>query len=452
MMRDEIVESVIAGGESDTVAILSRETLQQMSATIAAMANGEGGTIVINDPDVERVEQAIDAAASQLRPRPAFAFSRATIAGQPCVVVEVARGPEVPYMFSGEIFVRRSSRTDHATADDVLDFVARRVQGADRWERMSALGVDIEDLDRREIEATAEAARQRFVQLDASEPGLVLESLGLAGGGTIRNAAVLLFGERPARWFPQIRVRAARFASEARDSATDDKLFEGNLFRLIADLDLFVRNHVAVAAEVLAGSMTRQDQPAYPYRAVREGIINALVHRDYGAYDGGVSLSIFNDRIEIRNVGSLPPGLTVDKLRVPHLSRPHNPDVAHVCFLRGIIERWGSGTVRIIDDCRASGLPEPTWVDTGGEVILTIRNGTPASTKRVELNERQLALLQAMTPGDTIDFARYLQMNDTMSERTARNDLANLVKVGYLERRGSGPATRYIRTDKNIQP
>ena len=450
MMRDEIVEALVAGGESDTVELFSGENPQRVIRTIAAMANGQGGTIVIRDADVARLEEAIDSAASQLRPRPAFAITRATIGGQSCVVVEVPRGAEVPYMSDSAIYVRRNAQTVSATADDVVGFVSRRLLAADRWERMPALGVDIEDLDREEIEATAEAARERYTSIDASQPERTLESLGLAGGGTITNAAVLLFGEQPARWFPQIRVRAAHFASEARDHALDDRMFEGNLFRLIADLELFVRSNVAIAAEVRSGSMSRQDRPVYPYRAVREGIINALVHRDYSAYDGGVSLSIFSDRIEIRNVGSLPEGLTVEKLRTPHLSRPHNPDVAHVCFLRGVIDRWGSGTVRIIDDCRAAGLPEPTWVDTGGEVILTMRNGTRA-TKRVTLNERQLALLQTMKPGDTIDLAKYREQHDSSSERTARNDLAILTKRGYLERRGAGPVTRYIRTNKDVE-
>jgi ATP-dependent DNA helicase RecG len=89
--------------------------------------------------------------------------------------------------------------------------------------------------------------------------------------------------------------------------------------------------------------------------------VNALVHRDYSAFDGGMSVAVYDGRMEFWNSGQLPDEMTVEDLRVTHPSRPINPDIAQVCFLYGLMERWGIGTQKIIRSCVENGLPEPDW-------------------------------------------------------------------------------------------
>ena len=103
----------------------------------------------------------------------------------------------------------------------------------------------------------------------------------------------------------------------------------------------FLNSHVPSHRRSARDRLYRLDRPAYPWPAVREAIVNALVHRDYSAFDGGMSLAIYDRRIEFWNSGHLPDEMTVDDLRIAHPSRPTNPDIAQVCFLYGLMERLG---------------------------------------------------------------------------------------------------------------
>ncbi len=93
--------------------------------------------------------------------------------------------------------------------------------------------------------------------------------------------------------------------------------------------------------------------------ALREGVMNAFIHRDYGFPSASMSVIIYSDKIEIFNSGKSP--LKAAELRKSHLSLPVNPDIAHMVFLRGYIEKIGRGTIKIIDACKAAGLKAPNW-------------------------------------------------------------------------------------------
>jgi ATP-dependent DNA helicase RecG len=261
---------------------------------------------------------------------------------------------------------------------------------------------------------------------------------------------VVLFGKHPARRFPQVRIRAARFkGADTVTDFSDNRIFEGNAFELIESAEQFLRAHIAIASELPIQGVRRADTPAYPWRALREAVLNAIVHRDYASFDGGLSLAIYDDRIEIWNSGSLPSGITVESLKGPHPSRPHNPDIANVMFLRGYIERWGLGTRMILSRCLDSGLPEPEWLTDSGGVTLIIRL-TPKS-KGTELNSRKVGLLRKLKTGERILPSDYFALvSSEAKERRARQDLLEMSKAGYLRREGKGPATAYIRTTKPI--
>ena len=119
-----------------------------------------------------------------------------------------------------------------------------------------------------------------------------------------------------------------------------------------------------------------------------EAIVNAVVHRDY-TDNSSVQVMLFADRLDVMNSGRLPPPLTVEKLRVPHESVPRNPLLAESMYLRGYIERMGTGTVDMIRRCTAAGLQEPEFAASGG-FVTTIRRPDYAT---------QLAKVQAGRQG-----------------------------------------------------
>ena len=109
----------------------------------------------------------------------------------------------------------------------------------------------------------------------------------------------------------------------------------------------------------------------FPEKALQEGVINALMHRDYSSPSSSVAISIYPDRFVISNSGHLPDGLKPSQLKKSHRSHPVNPDIAHIVFLRGLIDKLGRGTLKVVEECREAGLRDPEWRDNVEGVTLT---------------------------------------------------------------------------------
>jgi ATP-dependent DNA helicase RecG len=252
------------------------------------------------------------------------------VQGKRLVVIDVPQGLEKPYVCKGKIMVRRGAAVVPAVASEISSLIGQRAHTEARWERLPALGVEEDDLDAGLIRKVAETIRERrgYAIDPGRKPAKVLERLGLVQAGLFTNAALVLFGKNPAEWYPQTRVRAARFQGSDRTEFIDNKVFEGSLFSLVESLVSFMQSHIPVASRFDRNDVQRRDLLAYPLPAIREAIVNALVHRDYSAFDGGMSVAVYDGRIEFWNSGSLPDEMTVDDLRTTHPSRPINPDIA----------------------------------------------------------------------------------------------------------------------------
>ena len=103
--------------------------------------------------------------------------------------------------------------------------------------------------------------------------------------------------------------------------------------------------------------LQRIEKDEYPVAAVREILLNALVHRDY--MSSFIQVRIYDDKFWVWNSGKLPEDISFESLRRVHSSHPRNPLIADVCFKGGYIDSWGRGTLKIINACREAELPEP---------------------------------------------------------------------------------------------
>lgn len=208
----------------------------------------------------------------------------------------------------------------------------------------------------------------------------------------------------------------------------------------------FFKRHISITSQIPTGHLQRQETFAYPFPALREAILNAVKHRDYESYQNGISVIIKPRSLEIWNSGALPAGMTPDDLKREHHSRPQNPDIAHVFSLRGYVERIGSGAGRMIIWCHNAGLPDPEWRQDSGGVAVIFRKAGETTT----LNDRQKRFLNE-TRGEAACATVEYRQQFSISAQQARNDLADLVKRGYLRRTGAGPTTRYVRTEKKVE-
>ena len=202
---------------------------------------------------------------------------------------------------------------------------------------------------------------------------MVLEDFRVMKYGSLTNAGDVLFAKNPSIRLPQTRVRAYRYVTDkAGDAFGDMKSFEGPLHSVLEDAYLFIIRNTPTIARFVEGTLTRQDLPLYPEKAVREALINAVAHRDYSNSGGGVAIHVYPRRLEIWNSGGLPKGVHVNNLAKGQISVLRNPDIAQVLYMRGLMEKLGRGSVLMIQECINHGLLPPTWsADPGKGVTVT---------------------------------------------------------------------------------
>ena len=199
-----------------------------------------------------------------------------------------------------------------------------------------------------------------------------------------------------------------RFASDkGGDTYLDDRFLQGPLVKVFEQAFEVLSQNVHSEARFQTGDVRRTDRPEYPFKALREGLVNAFAHRDYAGFSGGVTVGIYPNRIEIWNSGHFPEGLQPADLKKNHPSLPTNPDIAHVLYLRGLMERIGRGGQLIVDACREHSLPAPKWVDRSSGVTLTIFGRVDEGIKRFTANPRQLELLAELQFGGQIRPGEY---------------------------------------------
>jgi predicted HTH transcriptional regulator len=206
-----------------------------------------------------------------------------------------------------------------------------------------------------------------------------LAHLNLLDGDQPSHAAVLLFADDPQRFLTTSFVKCLRFhGTEIRKPIPAYSSFRGTVFELVDQAVDFVLSKLDRAVGTRARSNQAPETYELPPDAVTEAIVNAIAHRDY-ASNASVQVMLFADRLEIWNPGELLPPLTTDSLRHPHPSIPRNPLIAEPLFLTRYIERAGTGTLDMIELCRAAGLPLPEFRQEQGQVIQILRRPLPAT-------------------------------------------------------------------------
>ena len=243
--------------------------------------------------------------------------------------------------------------------------------------------------------------------------------------------------------YPHCLLRLARFRGTDKSEFTDNRQEIGNAFDLYQRAQRFFRDHLPVAGRIVPGVFERIDEPLYPPDALREAIANAICHRDYGI-GGGISLAIYDDRLEISSTGVLHFGLTPADLLRPHPSRPWNLLIAHTFYRRGIIEQWGRGTLKMAALMEQAGLPLPEYEVVAGEVHVRFRNkgkGHPRPSKHVPLRERILAVFHNQASRSVSDLLELL--GEGVSRRTVQAELRKLASEGVVHSTGKGPAVRW---------
>lgn len=216
-------------------------------------------------------------------------------------------------------------------------------------------------------------AKRNFPLKESSSVDKILTHLNLFRNNKLVNSALLAFSTNPQKYFPSAIVKCAHFHGfKVIKPIPDFKEFHGNVWHQAIEAIDFILSKVSVSTGSREESNSVDTVYEVPRKAIAEAVINAIAHRDYNS-KGSVQVSVFKDRIEISNPGYLPPELSLQDLKKDHTSFPRNELLANCLFLTGDIERFGTGTLDIIESTEARGLLEPLFEENEGFKVIIWR-------------------------------------------------------------------------------
>ena len=256
----------------------------------------------------------------------------------------------------------------------------------------------LDDLDPDWIARFVRGARRirQFPLPEDTPPNTLLEHLKLLNKGRLTNAAVLLFGRSPQRFLLSSEIKCAHFhGPEVSKPIPSYQVYRGTAFELVDQAVDFVLSKINRAIGTRSESARAPRTYEIPEEVVTEAIVNAVAHRDYTS-NASVQVMLFSDRLEVWNPGSLPPPLTLEKLREPHASVPANPLLAESMYLVNYIERMGTGTLDMIRRCIAAGLPEPEFTVTD-VFVARLRRPPPAVQAATQVREGVTGQIEYVT-------------------------------------------------------
>lgn len=358
----------------DNVLFETASDISKILAYSCAYGNTNGGTIVlgvketgetvgISEKYAEEVAKLLNEA---IQPSLPFTLSVIERKDKQAAVISVWEGADKPYMLEGQIFIQSGDKITIADSEQSMRIINQKLRTGNNWERLPIYDASMKDISEKVIERFRhQLLEDQRITKETSVIG-IMRRLGFLNAGNITNAGIVVAAKAPTAFFPQTRIRVSVYGENY--NLQNVKLFEANMVECIDPVVNFIYSLYPQKIEV--SGMLRQSYEVLPRIALREGILNAIVHRKYDDYQSFVRVNVYIDHIEIINSGRLPDGLTTADLSKRHYSQLRNPDIANAFYVLRYIEAAGSGTLRIIEECKKNHCAMPEWHQ--GEDTLTL--------------------------------------------------------------------------------
>ena len=402
---------------------------------ICGFANAQGGQIYIgkddagNVIDVEDFKKLMDEIPNKIKNNMGITAEVNLLQEGGKHYIEIVVQPySVPISLRGRYYYRSGSVKQELVGTSLNEFLLKR--SGLTWDEVTEPRATFSDIDEKAFKAYLVMSKEkdRLPDVEGLTMAEIFDKLRLTKNGELTRAAIILFGKDPRRFSTNAFVKIGRFKGDTDLRFQDVE--EGNLIVLLKNV-LERLDHKYLTRSIEFEGMLRLEHSEYPIPALREMLLNALVHRTYmGSF---TQIRVYDDKITIWNHGVLPEEITLESLKHVHSSYPRNPLIADVCFKGGLIDSWGRGTVRIIETCKEAGLPEPELTERDGGFLVTLfkNNLTKEQLVKLGLNARQLKAVQYVKEKGKITNGEYQEING-VSKRTATNDLSELVNEYHL--------------------
>jgi ATP-dependent DNA helicase RecG len=429
-----------------------QDLAKQIARIVSAMANADGGTLVVGvEPDKSvtgiahngaEIQSLIQAPLTRLAPPVTALAEKLRLGNLLLLKFEVAPGVEVSRVAGGRSFYRLATETPALPAEQIQSL--KEAKKSVFYERQQPLNAAWEDLDKHLLETFQ-------TKLNDPRPPeqLLSQSYHLCDssrGRPVPNlAGLLLFSKDPPRWHPRCGIDFVKYeGTERRHGATLNVIkrirFEAPLLRLVDEAVGRIKEHIR--ERTILHDLFFRERLEYPAFAWQEALVNAVAHRDYAITGAPIEVWMFDDRLEVRSPGLTPPPVTLEQLRQHksiHFSR--NPLLVRALADMGYLQEMGEGIPRMFEEMEQHGLQPPEFALEGFYLVVTLHN-TPVyddetlrwlnqfGAARINLRQRRL-LAYAYCHGKTFSTAEYERVAE-VDRDLAYRDIRALVRSGIV--------------------
>ena len=415
---------------------------------ICGFANAQGGRTYIGKDDngkvvgVEDYKKLMDEIPNKIKNLMGITTEVNLLQENDTHFIEIIVQPySVPISLRGRYYYRSGSIKQELTGAALNEFLLKRA--GQTWDNVIEPRATFADIDEKSVKAYLVMSKEkgRLPDVEGLTTEEIFDKLHLTENGKLKRGAIVLFGKDPCRFYPSAFVKIGRFAKDDTDLRYQD-VEEGNIIVLLRNVLEWLDQKYLIKQITFEG-MYRIEKSEYPVPALREMLLNSLVHRSYmGSF---TQMRVYDDKINLWNDGGLPEGISLEALKRSHKSKPRNLLIADVCFKGGLIDAWGRGTLRIIDTCKEAGLPEPELIEEDGGFMVTLfkNNLSEEQLKKLGLNDRQVDAILFYREKGEITSSEYAERYK-VSDRTARRDLSELIEIKLLSNEGDTNLSKYI--------
>jgi len=415
---------------------------------ICGFANAQGGRIYIGKDDDGKIigvgdyKRLMDEIPNKIKNNLGITAEVNLLQDGGIHFIEIIVQPySVPISLRGRYYYRSGSVKHELTGAALNEFLLKRI--GHTWDDVIETRATMDDIDEKTVKIFLRKAEEagRLPDIDGLSTAELLEKLRLMKNGQLKRAAIVLFGKDPGSFYPNTFVKIGKFADndfEIRFQETE----EGNIIQVL-DKVLRTLDYKFLIRNISFEGMNRIETLEYPLPALREVLLNALIHRNY--MGAPTQIRVYDKKLFVWNDGGLPETITLQQLKQFHSSHPRNPIIAEACFRGGLIDSWGSGIMKILDSCKAAELPTPEMNEKEGGFIVTLFKDKfiEEELKKLGLNERQIKAVLYVKEKGKITNGEYQEIND-VSRRTATRDLLDLVeKFNIMVPEGAGAGNFY---------
>jgi ATP-dependent DNA helicase RecG len=406
---------------------------------ICGFANAFGGTIYIGIKDngdvlgVYDAQKLLEDIPNKVRDILGILVDVNVLTKENKEYLEIIVEPQLnPVNYKGQYHYRTGTTKQELKGSALNKFMLEK--HGKHWDGVPVMNLTIDELEENAFinfkEKASKTQRVSKEQLQQSNK-LLLEKLLLLDQNLIKRAGVLLFYGNPEKFISGAYIKMGFFKNES-DLIYHDEI-HGNLFHQVdKTMDLLLSKYMS--AIISYQGVNRIERFPYPESALREAVVNAIVHKDYSS-SIPIQISVYPDKLIIWNSGELPNGWDIKRLTSEHPSYPFNPDIANAFFRAGIIESWGRGILKIMKDCINYGLISPRYNThfSGLQIILFYKNAAQKTAQKTAQKVAQKTTQKIAQKKNivSIDFTDKIKKNESEknAKKNAKQNRQKILKI-----------------------